>query len=146
MDDGERPVGALTEQALPQSFRRGANVSFTVVHNAFASEEEARQQALARGFNFIRETRNKPVAEDNPLKGESHFHDFDTLVFIVEGSLDFVDHETGLHHVCGPGTRVEDIGHNRHAESHMGFRALTAYRVDPETLEMPYVRPASLLA
>ena len=121
-------------------------MSFAVTHDTFKTEEEVHQRAAARGFNFIKETHVKAVVDDNPLKAQPHFHDFDTLVFIMEGSLDFIDIETGLQHRCGPGTLVEDIGHNRHAESHAGFRSLTAYRVDPATLELPYVRPASLLA
>ena len=121
-------------------------MSFAVTHNAFKTDEDVHGLAVARGFHYIKENRVKAVADDNPLKSEEHFHDFDTMVFIMEGSLDFVDYETGLHHRCGPGTLVEDIGHNRHAEAHGGFFSLTAYRVDPTTLEMPYVRPASLLA
>lgn len=116
-------------------------MSFKVTRDAFRTEEDARRQARERGFDFFKDNLVAPVAQA-PGKEKPHYHDFDALTFVVEGLLDFTDLETGERYNCGPGTLVEDVGRNAHFESHAGFRALSAYRVDPETLVHPLVRPA----
>jgi hypothetical protein len=118
-------------------------MSFQVFPNAFTDEIDARAQAAERGFPFVEFTTVVPVAQADPVKRDCHIHAFDVMVFVLEGSLDFVDFETGQHHRCGPGTRVEDIGTNRHMETHNGFRSLNAYRIDPSTIEAPYARPVA---
>ncbi len=116
-------------------------MSFKITRDAFCSEEDARRQARERGFDFFTEKLVAPVAQA-PDKQKPHYHDFDALTFVVEGLLDFTDLENGERYKCGPGTLVEDFGRNLHFESHAGFRAYAAYRVDPQTLEQPLVRPA----
>ncbi|CAB4364038.1 MAG: hypothetical protein F2681_08140 [Actinobacteria bacterium] len=100
-----------------------------VVHlQAFSGTElDARAEIQAMGWY--------PYASDVAAEhNESHFHPFDSIVFIVDGVLRFHDVVTSEFHVCPPGTRIDDIGENVHREDHEGYRAIVAFAEDPAVL------------
>jgi hypothetical protein len=102
-------------------------MTFSVTPHAFTTEAEARAEIDAAGWY--------PMLRDvQPEHNTPHYHDFDSVIFVLDGSMDFFEVETGIHHRCGPGSRVEDSGPNVHREEHDGYRALVGFKEDPEVL------------
>jgi hypothetical protein len=102
-------------------------MTFSVRDNAFTTEGEALAEIEAAGWY--------PMARDvAPEHNNPHSHDFDSVVYVLDGSMDFFEPETGIHHRCGPGSRVEDFGDNVHREEHDGYRALVGFKDDPAIL------------
>jgi len=114
-------------------------MSFTVVPDAFEvgafdGEAAARDRIIAEGFNHL------VVGDVGPGSLGSHFHDFANAAGILAGELTLTDVETGIVHVCGPGTLIIDSGRSLHHESHGDYRVAVGYHVHPRQLELPIVR------
>lgn len=83
-----------------------------------------------------------PVVVDVPAtENDFHWHDFDSVFYILEGELDVTDHDSGETYKLVAGDRVEARGGNVHREKHNGFRAAFGLSVDPATLVFPLERP-----
>jgi hypothetical protein len=102
-------------------------MTFSVTPNAFTTEDEAQSEIDAAGWFPL-------ISVVEPEHNTPHYHDFDSVIFVLEGSMDFFEVETGIHHRCGPGSRVEDFGPNVHREEHDGYRALVGFKQDPAVL------------
>ena len=70
-------------------------------------------------------------------KNEDHWHDFDAMIFILEGELGLTESETGETCTCGPGTRIVAKAGVLHREEHNGYKAVIGVSVDPATLKQP---------
>lgn len=71
----------------------------------------------------------------NPVKNTSHWHDFSTIIFLVEGELRITDVASQKTLIAGPGSRVTVPERVLHAEeSVMGYRIIAGMSVDPASL------------
>ncbi len=100
----------------------------------FTSEEEAVAEIKAAGYWPL-------TVERFPEKTVDHWHDFDSMVFVLEGEISLTETDTGENCVCGPGTRIIAKAGVRHREEHDGYKAVIGFSVDPATLTQPINKP-----
>lgn len=113
----------------------GETVSrITKTHDAFVREEEALAVIAAAGLHPL-------LLDVPPETSEDHWHDFDTMIFVLEGENVVIVAETGETLVCGPGTRTDFPRGAIHRERHNGYRGLYGLSVDPATLTGPVNMP-----
>ena len=75
-------------------------MAINITYDHFSSEEEAIAEIKERGY--------WPLTLDfEAEKNDSHWHDFDSAVFVLEGKLGVTETETSESCVCGPGTRLQ---------------------------------------
>jgi DNA-binding transcriptional MerR regulator len=110
-------------------------MGITKTHDAFTLEDEAMAAILAAGFY--------PVRLDVPAEtNEDHWHDFDSMIFVLEGENVVTVAATGETLACGPGSRADFPRGVVHRETHQGYRALFGLSIDPATaFEGAYNRP-----
>ena len=102
-------------------------VGIRKTHEAFALEDEAMAAIHAAGFY--------PLLLDVPAETNAdHWHDFDTIIFVLEGENVVTEATTGRTLACGPGSRIDFPRGVIHRESHHGYRALFGFSVDPATM------------
>jgi hypothetical protein len=102
-------------------------VSITKTLDGFSTEAEALAIIDAAGFH--------PVFLDIPAEtNENHWHDFDSIIFILEGENVLTEAATGRTFSCGPGSRIDFPRGVIHHEHHQGYRALFGVSVDPSML------------
>jgi len=111
---------------------------FTCTPDAFDDEAAAVQEIEARGWHAL------PFTAEG--SGEWHWHDFEALIFMLDGTLriEFEDGRSALE--CPPGARVETADRVVHREVTGGYRAVFGISVDPATITMPIDKPAADLA
>jgi len=106
----------------------------TKTQDAFAVEDEAMAAIRSAGFY--------PMLIDVPAEcNEDHWHDFDAMIFVLEGVNVVTVAATGETLRCGPGSRADFPRGVIHREHHEGFRALYGLSVDPATLTGPVSFP-----
>ena len=103
----------------------------------FSTEEEAISEIKAAGFWPM-------TIELRPKKSDTHWHDFDSMVYVLNGEITLTEAETGETCVCGPGTRITAKAGVLHREEHGEFRAVLGTSVDPATLTQPIDKPPGL--
>jgi DNA-binding transcriptional MerR regulator len=109
-------------------------MGITKTHDAFSLEEEAMAAIRAAGLH--------PWLVDVPAESnEDHWHDFDALIFVLEGVNVVTVAATGETLTCGPGSRADFPRGVVHREIHQGYRALFGLSVDPTTFEGPLNMP-----
>lgn len=104
------------------------------------SESEAINEAKAAGLY--------PVTIDvPPTTNDFHWHDFSTTIYILEGSLEVTERDSGVTYILVAGDKALAGPRFVHREKHDGFKAVFAFDQDPATLKMPINRsPAELAA
>ena len=105
-----------------------------VTEQCFESEEEATRKAEAAGLFPI--TLEVP-ADDN----ESHWHDFNSEIYILEGELQVTESDSGKVHVCKAGGRLRAPAYMAHSEVTEGYRAVIGFSTRPEKLTQPLNKP-----
>lgn len=106
----------------------------TKTQDAFALEQEAMAAIQAAGFY--------PLLIDVPAEANGdHWHDFDTMIFVLEGENVVTIAATGETLACGPGSRTDFPRGIIHRENHQGYRALFGFSVDPVTFDGPINMP-----
>lgn len=114
-------------------------MGITKTHDAFSLESEALAEIKAAGLH--------PLMVEAPAEtNEDHWHDFDSILFILEGELVTFPADSGERLACGPGSRVDFPRGIIHRESHQGYRALVGFSVDPATFTGPLNMPPEALA
>jgi hypothetical protein len=98
------------------------------------TEEQAVEKILALGLHPV-------VAEVPPAKNEFHWHDFDSVFYILERGLNVTDMETGQTTAIVEGDWVNAPSAYAHREEHDGFKAVFGFSVDPATLKFPLELP-----
>jgi hypothetical protein len=101
----------------------------------FSGEDEAVTEIKEAGFWPL-------TLEFQPEKNEDHWHDFDSMVFILDGTLSVTETESGETCTCGAGTRILAKAGLLHREDTPGYRAVIGFSVDPATLTQPINKPA----
>jgi hypothetical protein len=112
----------------------GGSMAIDIAYDHFSTEQEAVAEIQEKGYwpltlNFEAET------------NDCHWHDFDSVVFVLEGKLGITETGTGESCVCGPGTRIEAKAGVLHNEEHQGYRAVIGFGIDPATLTQPINKP-----
>ncbi len=102
--------------------------------NHFSTEEEAVAEIKAAGYWPV-------TVELEPEKSEDHWHDFDSMLFMLEGELSVTEADIGETCVCGPGARVIAKAGLVHREEHRGYKAVVGLSVDPSILTQPINKP-----
>lgn len=100
----------------------------------FSTEAEAVAEIKEAGYWPL-------TIEFQPEKNENHWHDFDSMLFLLEGELSVTEAETGENCVCGAGTRVIAKAGVLHREEHNGYKAVIGFSIDPATLTQPINKP-----
>ena len=106
-----------------------------ITNNHFTSEEEAVAEIRAMGFH--------PLTIDVPaVTIDFHFHDFDSVTYMLEGALTVTERDSGETCTLHPGDKAEAKAGVVHRESHDGFRAVFGFSVPPQELTQPIDKPA----
>ena len=101
----------------------------------FNSEEESVAENRAMGFH--------PLTIDVPaVTNDFHFHDFDSVTYMLEGALTVTERDSGETCTLNPGDKAEARAGVVHKESHDGFRAVFGFAVPPQELTHPIDKPA----
>jgi hypothetical protein len=98
------------------------------------TEEQAINKITAMGFHPY-------VADVPPAENDFHWHDFDSVFYILERGLDVTEMESGEIIEIRKGDWVNAPGGFAHREKHDGFKAVFGFSVDPTTLEFPLEKP-----
>lgn len=101
---------------------------FTKTENHFSTEEQAYAEIESRGWHAKLIT-----ASAEP---SLHWHDFDTLVFVLEGVAQ-AEYEDGTILQAQVGDRVEAHAGVVHRNVGPSYRALLGLSVDPEQMTQP---------
>jgi hypothetical protein len=100
---------------------------FTDEATAFKEIEEAGYFPLTLDF----------AAESN----ENHWHDFDSLTYIIGGELTVTYPETEEVRVCSAGTKIIGNRGVLHREDTQGYKAIFGFSVDPRDFSQPINKP-----
>ena len=109
-------------------------MAIDIVYDHFSTEEEAIAEIQERGYWPL-------TLSFEAEKNDSHWHDFDSALFVLEGELGLQETESGERCVCGPGTRIQAKAGILHSEEHSGYRAVIGFAIDPATLTQPINKP-----
>lgn len=102
--------------------------------NHFSTEAEAVAEIEAAGYWPL-------TLEFRPETNGDHWHDFDSMSFVLEGEVRVTLADTGESCICGPGARILAKSGVVHREEHRGFKAVIGFSVDPATLTQPINKP-----
>lgn len=105
-----------------------------ISHDHFSDEASALREIEEAGYHAV--TVDFP-AESN----EDHWHDFDSMSFVLSGQVTITETATGETCVLGAGGRVMAPRGILHREQTDGYRALIGLSVDPATLTQPVNKP-----
>ena len=87
-----------------------------------------------------------PVEMDvRAVKNERHWHDFSTLIYILQGELTITDASNDRVLTAGPGCRVDVPTRVLHHEESSGYKIIAGMSVDPSTLSGPIDLDPALL-
>jgi quercetin dioxygenase-like cupin family protein len=105
-----------------------------IEYNYFKNESEVLTEIEAVGYF--------PLTLDFPAESnEDHWHDFDSMVYILEGEITITEAETGESCTCGAGTKIMAPGGVLHREQTAGHKALIGFSIDPAELTQPVNKP-----
>lgn len=100
------------------------------IFSTFENEESALKEISDAGYF--------PVTIDFPAESnETHWHDFDSLIYILEGQLTLTEAESGEQKVCPAGTKIVGNRGVLHREKTDGYRAIIGFSIDPAGLSEP---------
>ena len=114
-------------------------LKYTVTENHFTTEEQAFAEIAARDWHALA----RDVVGTNE---ELHWHDFDTVVYIVKGTA-IAALEDGSLVTAGPGTRVEAPARLVHRDvADSNYRAIFGFSIHPAAFTKPLNKPPSSLS
>lgn len=83
-----------------------------------------------------------PLTLEIPPQGnEIHWHDFDSLTYILEGHLTVVYAESQEVRECPAGTKIVGNRTTLHREETKGYKALFGFSIDPSEFSQPINKP-----
>jgi hypothetical protein len=120
------------------TFIRALNMKITVHRKHFNSPEQAYDEMEIAGLY--------PTEMDVPaVKNESHWHDFSTWIYMLEGVLKITDTAQDRVLTAEPGSRVDVPERVLHSEESSGYKIIAGLSVNPASLTEPVDRdPDSL--
>ncbi|MEM1110457.1 MAG: hypothetical protein AAGI11_00995 [Pseudomonadota bacterium] len=102
--------------------------------SSFTTEAEAIAELEAAGYQHM--TIDFP-AEAN----DTHWHDFDATIYILDGSVELTDGVTGEATLCTAGSKVSAPAGCLHRETTDGYRAIIGVSIAPENITEPVNKP-----
>lgn len=109
-------------------------MAITKTQNAFTSLEQAMAAIHAAGYH--------PAMLDVPAEtNATHWHNFASIIFVLDGTNVITDAATGATITCGPGSRLDLARGALHHENHQGYRALFGFSIDPADIQAPVNLP-----
>lgn len=106
----------------------------SISHGPVLTAEQAIAEITAQGLHPV-------VLEVPATENDFHWHDFDSVTYVLEGSLEVTVQATGEVYTLVPGDRSEAKAGFVHREKHSGFKAAFGFWVDPATLSLPIEKP-----
>ncbi len=79
------------------------------------------------------------------VKNESHWHDFSTWIYILEGELHITDTALDRVLLAGPGSRVDVPERVLHSEESSGYKIIAGMSANPASMTGPIDRDPDLL-
>ncbi len=112
-------------------------MGFVLTEGHFTTEAEAFAEIAERGWYSI-------AVDVAAVDNELHWHDFDSVNFILEGShrVQFAD---GSLMECGPGAKIEAPGRVVHRECSPAYRSVFGFSVEPAAMSKPVNKPPTEL-
>ena len=104
-------------------------MGFTLFEGHFSTEAEALAEIAERGWHAV-------TADIAAVDNDLHWHDFDSVNFILEGSHR-VELEDGSILECGPGAKIEAPGRVVHRERSPAYRSVFGFSVAPADMTKP---------
>ena len=101
-----------------------------IEENAFKTEDEATAMAKEAGFFPV-------TIEREAYDLGDHWHDFNAMIFLLDGDLTVTDCAGGETRTCGAGTIIHATKNVLHRERTNGYRAVIGLDRDPTALTMP---------
>ena len=108
-------------------------MTFTLTEGHFTTEAEAFAEIADRGWHAV--VLDVPAEED-----ELHWHDFDSVAFVVEGTARSAFEDGGVLE-AGAGTRVEAPAGVVHRAVSPAYRAVFGFSIDPTEMTRPVNKP-----
>lgn len=102
-------------------------MKISVQPDYFESPEDAQREIAEMGLH--RCDMDVPAVDNR-----SHWHDFSTLIYILDGELRITDSSRDEELVAGPGARVTVPERVLHSERSEGYRIIAGMTVDPASL------------
>jgi quercetin dioxygenase-like cupin family protein len=100
----------------------------------FNGEQQALSEIEAAGYF--------PLTLDFPAEAnEDHWHDFDSIVFVLDGEVTISEPETGESCVIAAGSKFSAPGGILHRETSAGYKALIGFSVPLQDLTQPVNKP-----
>jgi mannose-6-phosphate isomerase-like protein (cupin superfamily) len=112
-------------------------MGFTLTEGYFSTEEDALAEIADRGWHGV--VIDVPAQEE-----ELHWHEFDSVVFVVEGTAR-AEFEDGSVLQAGAGTRVEAPARILHRAVSPAYRGVFGFAVDPAEMTQPVNKPPAEL-
>ena len=109
-------------------------IKYTITEGHFTTEAQAFAEIAARGWHAL-------VREVVGTNEELHWHDFDTVVYVVKGTA-YAALEDGTLVKAGASSKVEapaGLVHRDVVDSN--YRAIFGFSVDPKTFTQPLNKP-----
>jgi quercetin dioxygenase-like cupin family protein len=110
-------------------------MNFPRIDNCFETETQALEEIAARGWHGF--------AVDLEPEAELHWHDFDSVVYVLEGpaSVEFAD---GSIEEASAGAKVDAPAGIVHRVVGSSYRAVLGLSVDPAELTQPVNKPVTV--
>jgi hypothetical protein len=113
-------------------------MEFSLTPGAFQTEAEAVREIEARGWHAL--TFSVPAEVS-----DWHWHEFEAVIFKLEGSIRIEFEDDRPTFECVPGCRIEAADRVVHREATDGYRAVFGVSVNPAQITMPINKPAEQL-
>ena len=105
-----------------------------VSHAYFSDESVARAEIEAAGYH--------PLTISVPAQSKAtHWHDFDSLIFILDGEVTITVADSGERCVCRKGTKVVAPARVAHSEETEGYELLLGVSCPPAQMTRPLNKP-----
>jgi quercetin dioxygenase-like cupin family protein len=105
-----------------------------VTHGHTLSADEAVAALEKLGLHTI-------VVDVPATENDFHWHDFDSVFYVLDGSLDVIDHVSGETFTLAKGDRIAAPGGFGHRERHDGYKAAFGFSVPLAELKFPLELP-----
>jgi quercetin dioxygenase-like cupin family protein len=119
---------------------REGNMAVTTSKGHFRTREEATEEANTDGLWTLDLEQEPGHAE------ETHWHDFDIHIYVLSGSLNLMDTDSGRTFKCTGGDKAVIPCRALHsAQTDTGMKYIAAISIDPSKIEQPVNRSPSEL-
>ena len=105
-----------------------------IEHNYFKTEEEVQAEIAELGYHPI-------TLESGAESVGDHWHEFDSVVYILDGEITITESETGESCVCVPGTKITAPKGILHREESPGNKVTVGVAIPLDQITEPVNKP-----